>query len=286
VVFTDPGGRPARPATCMWAAAGRNPQQGGHLRPHGSIRSATWPPSTFSDHPCQRRRACSANHGDREACAATPDEIPDHDGQSPGSKKGELLLSSPESAQKPAARNPRRHSQPTISVGNRQSKRPSGSSAWPCSAGRLEGTVKQGFAAPVETYQLDVPASSAESRPVLCNIGTSQRSACRGGPDCPGFAHGSHRVFLSGAMPWPASACPTCGCLTEASESCRPCSIASKYCCSGLEIEQPLLVRMTACPNGCSRPYMAEVGWWAVGWSNIQLLAGRHSRTHLALATP
>ncbi len=30
---------------------------------------------------------------------------------------------------------------------------------------------------------------------------------------------------------------------------------------AGLPPEQPLLVRMTGCPNGCARPYTAELGF-------------------------
>jgi sulfite reductase (ferredoxin) len=50
-----------------------------------------------------------------------------------------------------------------------------------------------------------------------------------------------------------------------------------------LEIEKSLLVRMTGCPNGCARPYMAELALvgnglnqyqlWLGGTPNLQVLA-------------
>ena len=41
-----------------------------------------------------------------------------------------------------------------------------------------------------------------------------------------------------------------------------------------LEIEKSLLVRMTGCPNGCARPYMAELGLVGNGLNQYQLWLG------------
>ena len=41
-----------------------------------------------------------------------------------------------------------------------------------------------------------------------------------------------------------------------------------------LEIEKSLLVRMTGCPNGCARPYMAEIGLVGSGVNQYQLWLG------------
>jgi sulfite reductase (ferredoxin) len=41
-----------------------------------------------------------------------------------------------------------------------------------------------------------------------------------------------------------------------------------------LEIEKPILVRMTGCPNGCARPYMAELGLVGDGVDQYQLWLG------------
>jgi sulfite reductase (ferredoxin) len=50
-----------------------------------------------------------------------------------------------------------------------------------------------------------------------------------------------------------------------------------------LEISKPLLVRMTGCPNGCARPYMAEIGLVGSAVDTYQLwLGGSHGLTRLA----
>ncbi|MEY3751269.1 MAG: sulfite reductase, ferredoxin dependent, partial [Cyanobacteriota bacterium] len=50
-----------------------------------------------------------------------------------------------------------------------------------------------------------------------------------------------------------------------------------------LEIEKSLLVRMTGCPNGCARPYMAELGLVGDGVNQYQLwLGGSPNLTRLA----
>jgi sulfite reductase (ferredoxin) len=41
-----------------------------------------------------------------------------------------------------------------------------------------------------------------------------------------------------------------------------------------LEIEKSILVRMTGCPNGCARPYMAELGLVGDGVNQYQLWLG------------
>jgi len=52
---------------------------------------------------------------------------------------------------------------------------------------------------------------------------------------------------------------------------------------AGLGIERPVLVRMTGCPNGCARPYMAEIGLVGSGVDEYQLwLGGTPGLTQLA----
>jgi sulfite reductase (ferredoxin) len=41
-----------------------------------------------------------------------------------------------------------------------------------------------------------------------------------------------------------------------------------------LEIERSILVRVTGCPNGCARPYMAELGLVGSGPNQYQLWLG------------
>ena len=44
--------------------------------------------------------------------------------------------------------------------------------------------------------------------------------------------------------------------------------------------DQPIVVRMTGCPNGCARPYLAEIGFTgrAPGKYNVYLGGGFHGQ--------
>jgi sulfite reductase (ferredoxin) len=48
----------------------------------------------------------------------------------------------------------------------------------------------------------------------------------------------------------------------------------------GLPKTEPVIVRMTGCPNGCARPYMAELGFVGDGPSSYQ--AGAYTRPLLS----
>lgn len=51
----------------------------------------------------------------------------------------------------------------------------------------------------------------------------------------------------------------------------------------GFDETEQFVVRMTGCPNGCSRPYMAELGFVGDGPNSYQLwLGGTPSQTRLA----
>ena len=81
-------------------------------------------------------------------------------------------------------------------------------------------------------------------------------------------------------------ALPTCGLATTESERVMPSilkrieTLLSKV---GLENEH-FVVRMTGCPNGCARPYMAELGFVGSAPESYQVwLGGTPAQTRLAL---
>ena len=70
-------------------------------------------------------------------------------------------------------------------------------------------------------------------------------------------------------------ALPTCGlAITEAERALPAVLDRLDALLQRLEIDQPLLVRMTGCPNGCARPYMAELGLVGSGVNQYQLWLG------------
>ena len=79
-------------------------------------------------------------------------------------------------------------------------------------------------------------------------------------------------------------ALPTCGLAVTESERILPDVLQRlDALLQRLEIEKPVLVRMTGCPNGCARPYMAEIGLVGSGVEQYQLwLGGTPNLTRLA----
>jgi sulfite reductase (NADPH) hemoprotein beta-component len=77
----------------------------------------------------------------------------------------------------------------------------------------------------------------------------------------------AHGVPLRGSVLREAAiacvALPTCGLALTESERYLPSLITkldALLCENGLD-QQPITVRMTGCPNGCARPYIAEIGF-------------------------
>ena len=90
--------------------------------------------------------------------------------------------------------------------------------------------------------------------------------------------HGLTRARLArcGATPWPASRCrPAASRSPRASATCRAWSTAleERLAAHGLA-EDEIVIRMTGCPNGCARPYLAEIGLVGKGPGRYNLYLG------------
>ncbi len=96
-------------------------------------------------------------------------------------------------------------------------------------------------------------------------------------------AHGLEDPALRGALRRNAMACvalPTCGLAMAESERYLPSLITRVETlaeAAGVG-DQPIVIRMSGCPNGCSRPYIAEIGFVgrAPGKYNFYLGGGFH----------
>ncbi len=143
----------------------------------------------------------------------------------------------------------------------------------PLLCGRLSGDFKKGLRKIVETYQLEIRLTPNQDL-LLCNIGTPQRATIR--------AALAELGIETPEMPAPlarhAIACPalpTCGLAITESERILPAVLERlDRQLQRLEIEKPVLVRMTGCPNGCARPYMAELALVGSGVNQYQLWLG------------
>ena len=152
----------------------------------------------------------------------------------------------------------------------------------PLLCGRLAGDMKRGLRRLVETYQLEIRLTPNQDL-LLCNIGTAQRSSVRADLEAMGInAPEAPSLLARHAIACPAL--PLCGLAVTEAERILP-DVLDRLDAQlrRLEIEKPMLVRMTGCPNGCARPYMAELGLVGDGVNQYQLwLGGTPNLTRLA----
>ena len=152
----------------------------------------------------------------------------------------------------------------------------------PLLCGRLEGERKAGLRRLVETYQLEVLLTPNQDL-LLANIGSNQRRGLREALAALGFdTTEPPPPLVRHAIACPAL--PTCGLAITESERILPEVLERlEGLMARLEITKPVLVRMTGCPNGCARPYMAEIGLVGSGVDQYQLwLGGTPGLTRLA----
>ncbi len=152
----------------------------------------------------------------------------------------------------------------------------------PVLCGRLQGDLKNGLRRLIETYQLEVRLTPNQDL-LLCNIGSAQRSSVREGLAALGLTSPEAPPALARhALACPAL--PLCGLAVTEAERVLPDVLGRlDALLAKLEISKPLLVRMTGCPNGCARPYMAEIGLVGSAVDTYQLwLGGSHGLTRLA----
>lgn len=143
----------------------------------------------------------------------------------------------------------------------------------PILCGRLGGELKKGLRAIVDTYQLEVRITPNQDL-LLCNIGKAQRNAVRDQLAKLGFETPEAPAPLARhAIACPAL--PLCGLAVTEAERVLPSVLARlEQQFANLGIERSVLVRMTGCPNGCARPYMAEIGLVGSGVDQYQLWLG------------
>tara|TARA_A100001037_G_C15058527_1_gene593557 strand:- start:160 stop:1317 length:1158 start_codon:yes stop_codon:yes gene_type:complete len=143
----------------------------------------------------------------------------------------------------------------------------------PLLSGRLEGDLKKGLRQLVETFQLEIRLTPNQDL-LLCNIGTSQRSSVRKGLAALGIrAPEAPAMLARHAMACPAL--PLCGLAVTEAERTLPVLLERIDAqLRRLEITKSILIRMTGCPNGCARPYMAELALVGSGVDQYQLWLG------------
>ncbi len=152
----------------------------------------------------------------------------------------------------------------------------------PVLTGRVAGPLKETLGDLVKRYQLEVRLTPNQDI-LLCGIESRQKREIQDRLDAIGLQRAT-MVEPTGAHGIACPALPTCGLAITESERIFPHVLARlDGLCQSLGIRQPLLVRMTGCPNGCARPYMAEVGLVGSASGHYQLwLGGTPGLTTLA----
>ncbi|MGC5196271.1 sulfite reductase, ferredoxin dependent [Aphanothece microscopica] len=143
----------------------------------------------------------------------------------------------------------------------------------PILCGRISGELKPGLRRLVDTYKLELRLTPNQDI-LLCNIGAAQRSSIRAELEQLGFASPeAPRPLARHALACPAL--PLCGLAVTEAERVLPDVLERlEVLFETLGITRPVLVRMTGCPNGCARPYMAEIGLVGSGVDQYQLWLG------------
>ena len=143
----------------------------------------------------------------------------------------------------------------------------------PLISGRLKNDLKKGLRQLIETYQIDIRLTPNQDI-LLCNIGNHQKSSIKDKLKSLGIEHPSK----SNSLERHAIACPAlplCGlAITEAERSLPNILKRIDALLKELGINKSILIRMTGCPNGCARPYMAELALVGSGVNQYQLWLG------------
>ena len=152
----------------------------------------------------------------------------------------------------------------------------------PLLCGRLDGERKVGLRKLVERYLPEIRLTANQDI-LLCNIARNQRLEVAEALAEIGWTNPAETSLLSRhAIACPAL--PTCGLAITESERILPSVIERlEKLLEAEEITTPILLRMTGCPNGCARPYMAELALVGSGVDQYQLwLGGNPGLTRLA----
>jgi len=152
--------------------------------------------------------------------------------------------------------------------------------------GRLKGEGKKMLRHIIEKYELNVMLT-AEQNIILCNIEPSWKEDIQSRLEGVGYIDYQKADGLdTSSMACPAL--PLCGLAVTEAERGLPAvnkrirQVMSKV---GLGADTSFVIRMTGCPNGCARPYMAELGFVGDGPNSYQIWLGG-TPNHSRLAEP
>lgn len=127
-------------------------------------------------------------------------------------------------------------------------------------SGRIAGTAKRALREMADLGAGDFRLTPSQNI-AICGLDETQRQQIMAILVSHGLDHNNHRTGLRlNSMACPAL--PTCGMALAESERQLPeflDTLETVLVDLGLE-DEPISIRSTGCPNGCARPYLAEIG--------------------------
>lgn len=146
--------------------------------------------------------------------------------------------------------------------------------------GRLKGEQKKGIAEIARVHKGDFRMTANQNLMIAC-VPDEEKSKI----DILVEEYGLDGYKTASGMFLNSMACvslPTCGLALAESERYLPDLIALIVESSGLDQDE-IVVRMTGCPNGCARPYLAEIGFVGTGPGKYNVyLGGAHNGDRLS----
>eukprot|EP00891_Asterochloris_glomerata_P004858 jgi/Astpho2/4858/fgenesh1_pm.00069_%23_5_t len=150
--------------------------------------------------------------------------------------------------------------------------------------GRLKGDMKKALRTVIERYELPVRLTPNQNL-ILCDIEEGWKADIMSTLSAAGIK-GPETLDTLDRNSMACPALPLCGLAIGEAERSLPDvnrRIRAVMDRLGFAPDEHFVVRMTGCPNGCSRPYMAEIGLVGDGPNSYQLwLGGTPGQTRLA----
>jgi sulfite reductase (ferredoxin) len=143
----------------------------------------------------------------------------------------------------------------------------------PLLSGRLSGEKKKAITSIIKKYNLDIRLTPNQDI-LLCNIANQNKSAIKKTLSKIGYDNLEDiNEIQRHALACPAL--PLCGlAMTEAERILPDVLKRIEKLLQDLKIKKSILFRMTGCPNGCTRPYMAELALVGSGQNKYQVWLG------------
>lgn len=148
--------------------------------------------------------------------------------------------------------------------------------------GRLSGARKRAIRTVIEKYKLETIITPNQNI-ILTDVDPTWKSDINQLLET-GTIVPIEDVHMIDRQSMACPALPLCGlAIGEAERALPDVNNRLKALMKKLKIEIPIVVRMTGCPNGCARPYVAELGFVGDGPNSYQLwLGGDTHQTRVA----